>query len=350
MIPPKQSVILKRCPLPVLLLFALLAHCTAAQAKDLRDDKPQALMRFEVSKKRMGVKFNLVVYAKTVEQARAGIVAVFQRIGELEDAMSDYDPDSELMKLCRNSHPGRPQKVSHDLFAVLSAAEKINRLSDGCFDPTIGQLSKLWRAARKSKKIPSQLAVQQARSSVNWGNVILNSGDQTVTFKRKGIQLDLGGIAKGYAADQAVQCFREKKLSICLVNASGDVTAGDPPPGKRGWTVAISNAEGKKITIANSSVASSGDRYQFLEYQGQRFSHIIDPKTGWGVTSRRLVTVVSKDRLAGTMADGWASAVSVMPLKKIEQIAGQLKGCSIMVQTVNESSKPIILFQNGDLK
>ena len=264
--------------------------------------------------------------------------------------MSDYDPDSELMKLCRNARPGRPQKVSRDLFAVLAVSQKISGLSDGCFDPTVGQLSKLWRAARKSNKVPSRLAIQQAKSSVSWSHVILNPRDQTVTFKQRGIQLDLGGIAKGYAADQAVQCFQAKKLPICLVNASGDVTVGDPPPGKAGWTVAISNAGGQKISIANSSVASSGDRYQFLEHQGQRFSHIIDPKTGWGVTSRRLVTVVSKDRLPGTTADAWASAVSVMPLKKVEQIAGQLKGCSIRIQTVNESSKRTILFQNGDLK
>jgi thiamine biosynthesis lipoprotein len=347
---PKQSVILNRWEPVVLLVFALTTQYIAAQPSDSRQNETEELKRFEASKKAMGVKFSLVVYAKTVEQAKGGMGKVFKRIGELDKMMSDYDPESELMKLCRTLKPGAPEKVSCDLMAVLLLSQKISRLSDGGFDPTIGPLSKLWRLARSTHQIPDPQRIQQALSRVNWMNVVLNPKDQTVMFKRAGIQLDLGGIAKGYAADQAIQCFRDYQLPICLVNASGDVTLGDPPPGKKGWTVAISTTEGQKLIIAKGSVASSGDHYQFLEHQGKRYSHIIDPKTGWGLTSRRLVTVVSKDPLPGTTADALASAMSVMPIKKIQQLANQFKGCSVRIQAISAGPETEILFQSGDFK
>ena len=315
------------------------SHCTnTANAQD------EKLKRFEVSKRVMGVEFGLIVYAKNLDQARKAIVAVFERLADLEECMSDYDPDSELSKLCKSAIPGHPFKVSDDLFEVLKISDSIYRTSNGSFDPTVGTLSKIWRKARATQTVPTKDVIQSAMKKVGWQHVKLDAKNHTVTFDKDQIQLDLGGIAKGFAADEAIRIFREQGLSICLIDASGDVTVGDPPPGKKGWSIAISAEKGKRISLANGSVASSGDRYQHLEKDGKRFSHIIHPKTGWGMTDRRFVSVVTSNvKRPGTLADALASAFSVMPLEDIKNQVKKFECDGIRIDHVSKSDQTTVL-------
>ena len=277
--------------------------------------------RYEVSRRLMGVKFRFVVYADSFAIAEKGLLAAIHRVSEIEDKLTDYDPDSELMKLCRNAKVAAPVKLSDDLFNVLAASEDVNLFSDGAFDPTIGVLSKLWRQARKTKSIPETKQIRRAVQCTGWGYVDLDRNKQSIAFKKVGVMMDLGGIAKGYAADEAIKALRANGIDQALVDASGDVTVSNAPPRKKGWKVALGNSVSDSfITLSNASIATSGDRFQFLEIDGKKYSHIINPKTGLGTTHQNLVTVVCKSSvMPGMLADAYASAFSVMNRELIDK-------------------------------
>src|SRR5207253_10014235 len=155
----------------------------------------------------------------------------------------------------------------------------------------------------------------RARRLVGYDKIQLNSPDRTVQLTVEGMLLDLGAIAKGYAAEAALEVLRRYGLTRALVAASGDIAAGDPPPGTRGWKVGIAplddpNAEPSRFVLLNhAAVSTSGDTEQYVEIDGKRYSHIVDPHTGIGVTRRSSATVVARD---GTTADGLDTAVSVL--------------------------------------
>ena len=223
-------------------------------------------------------------------------------------ALSDYHDASELNRLCDRYAVGVPEPVSDDLFRVLRAARGFSEASGGAFDVTVGPVVKLWRRTRRTRELPDPTELAAARERVGWEAVTLDKDARTVTFARPGVRLDLGGIAKGYAADAALAALRERGITRALVDAGGDLVAGDPPPGEDGWTVAVGDG-GETLSLANAAVATSGDAYKFTEVGGVRYSHIVDPRTGLGLTDRSTVTVIAAD---GVTADAWASAVSVL--------------------------------------
>jgi thiamine biosynthesis lipoprotein len=173
----------------------------------------------------------------------------------------------------------------------------------------------LWRQARRQKKLPDSDRLARARMLVGHENIRLDANQQTVQLLKQGMQLDLGGIAKGYAADQALDELKRRGVPRALVAAAGDVVVSAPPPGETGWTIAVTSPSGVDnppidyLLLHDAAVSTSGDLEQFVELDGKRYSHIIDPKTGWALTNRLQVTVVAPN---GTLADSLATAVSVM--------------------------------------
>jgi thiamine biosynthesis lipoprotein len=256
--------------------------------------------RFEAVEPHMGTLVRVTIYSKDASPMRAA----FERIRELDDKLSDYKPESELNRLCRI----RNMRVSEDLFRVLEAAQKLSALTDGAFDVTIGPVTHLWRLGKA--------ADAEAMARVGWRNVALDKRHRTVELKLTGMQLDLGAIAKGYAADEALKTLRRLGVKQALIAVSGDIVAGDAPPGTRGWRVGLEPAGGE-IFLRNAAVSTSGDAEQFREIGGVRYSHIIDPKTGLGLTSAIAVTVVAR---RGLDADPIATAVSVMGEEKGREV------------------------------
>jgi thiamine biosynthesis lipoprotein len=202
--------------------------------------------------------------------------------------------------------------VSDDLFRVLTAAQAIATASDGAFDVTVGPMSVLWRQARRRQQLPAAERMAEARARVGYTKLVLDRSARTATLRDPGMQLDLGGIAKGYAADEAMRVLESNGIARALVAAGGDIVASGPPPGERGWTVAIGTIAGAApppLALSRGAVSTSGDAEQFLEVDGTRYSHIFDPRTGAAVTGRRSVTILARD---GTSSDALATAVSVM--------------------------------------
>ena len=266
------------------------------------------LQRVRVEQVQMGSRFVLTCYAADPDAAKRACRAAGRRVKAVSAALSDYHDGSELNRLCDRYRVGEPEPVSEDLFRVLRAARGFGEASGGAFDVTVGPVVKLWRRARRSWELPDGAELAAARERVGWEAVTLDEEARTVTFTRPGVRLDLGGIAKGYAADAALAVLREHGVTRALVDAGGDLVAGDPPPGRDGWRVELPDGSGS-LSLANAAVATSGDLYKHVEIDGVRYSHIVDPRTGLGLTGSATVTVLASD---GMTADALASAISVL--------------------------------------
>lgn len=287
------------CCLAIFLLVASRAHAAPPSPE---------LSRFEYEQVEMGVPFRLALYAANETTANNAARAAYERIGELNRSMSDYDPESELMRLTRRSTPGEPVPVSPELFFVLQRSLALSHASEGAFDVTVGPVVGLWRRARRRNELPDPERLAQAKRRVGYCFLRLDEPARTVTLLQPGIRLDLGGIAKGYAADEALKVLQRHGISRAMVDGGGDIVVGDPPLGEPGWRIAL-EWPATTIFLKNAAVATSGDAYQHVEIDGTRYSHIIDPRTGDALTVASSVTVIAAD---GITADSFASAVSVL--------------------------------------
>jgi thiamine biosynthesis lipoprotein len=288
------------------LLVLFFASLIAASGADLR--------MFEAVEPHMGTLFRIRLYAASEPQASAAFRAAFDRIGELDATLSDYKPESELNRICRIA-AGIPTPISEDLFRVLAASQKLAEESGGAFDVTLGPVIRLWREARTRRKLPDAVALREARARCGYRKLRLNQAARTVTLDQAGMQLDVGGIAKGDAADQALAVLGRLGVHSALVAASGDLAFSDSPPGERGWKIGVDSLDRAEsdftsvLYLRNAAVSTSGDTEQGVDIEGARYSHIIDPATGMGLTGRITVTIVAP---RGIDADGMATAVSVL--------------------------------------
>jgi thiamine biosynthesis lipoprotein len=263
----------------------------------------------------MGVPFRIVLYAPDVIGAEAGAKAVFARLSQLNSRLSDYDYGSELNRLSRTSGSGQVVKLSEDLWRVLARAQQMSRRSQGAFDVTVGPCVNLWRKARREGRLPDPARLAAARQAVGYRRLRLDAQRRTACLLVADMRLDLGGIAKGYALDEALKVLYAHGLRRALVTGGGDMAAGEPPPGKRGWRIEVAPPDVTNapppcyLSLARAGLATSGDLFQHLEIAGQRYSHILDPRTGVGLTDHSLVTVIARD---GMTADSLATAVSVV--------------------------------------
>lgn len=288
----------------------------------------------------MGVRTRIVLYAPGDSTARAAAKAAFQRIVALENVMSSYRSDSELRRL-EVQAGGPPVEVSKPLFAVLQRAQGLARRSGGAFDVTIDPYIELWRTARQTGRLPPDSARQRADSLVGWRNVHLNAKARTVQLAVPGMQLNLGGIAKGYILDQALATLRKHGISRALIEAGGDIVVSGAPPSQPGWQVVIPSAgprsEKRTVSITNAALSTSGDTQQFVEIDGTRYSHVIDPRTGLGLTNRIMATVIAP---SGTTADALATTATILGPQKGQAFAKSHEQVSIYIRRAGESSAP----------
>jgi thiamine biosynthesis lipoprotein len=274
--------------------------------------------RIEAEEPHMGTLFRIVLYADDIRTAQVALRMAFDRVAELDAKLSDYNPQSELMRACRGSY-AEPVAVSADLFHVLEEAQKLSVETDGAFDITLGPVIRLWRQARGIKALPNPEDLARARASTGYRKLVLDPVHRTIRSKLPDMRIDLGAIAKGYAADEALRVLREHSIPRALVAASGDLAIGDAPPGKDGWDVGvdpIDAGDGKfarVLKLHNIAISTSGDAEQFVEIGGVRYSHIVDPRTGMGLTNRSGVTVVAP---LGIHADSLATAATVLTAQR----------------------------------
>jgi thiamine biosynthesis lipoprotein len=304
-----------------------------------RSSLPQKpLERFQFTHPAMGTLITLTLYAPELALAKAAAAAAFKRIDDLEDVMSDYQADSELMRLCDQPF-GTPVPVSQDLFDVLQRAQATSKLSDGAFDVTVGPYVRLWRFARKRKVLPAPEEIATAQAAVGWQKVRLDARDHTVTLLVPNMRLDLGSIGKGYAADQALKVLRGRGFDRALVAASGDIAIGNPPPGQRGWKIGIAALDGaanqtsRTVLLHNAGISTSGDTEQFIQINGVRYSHIVNPATGLGLTNRIQATVIARD---ATTTDCLDTTLSLLGVKRGLALADSLPHVAALIVTKDD--------------
>lgn len=308
-------------PMTMLVCFAL-SSGPASPA----DSVPE--QRYQRSEVHMGTTFGIVLYAADEAIANRAFDAAFARIAQLDRICSDYDLESELSRLSAMSPTTKPVPVSDDLFRVLRTSQELSIRSQGAFDITCGPITKLWRRARVVKKLPEPDRLKSEMESVGFRHLKLHDDERSVELQRKNMRLDLGGIAKGYASAEALGTLQKLGIRRALTKGSGDISVGDPPPGEKAWRIEIAPLEpnGKPahaVWLTNAAISTSGDAFQYLELAGQRYSHIVDPRTGNALSWRSSVSVIAP---SGAVADGLATAISVLGpvdgLKLVDETPG----------------------------
>jgi FAD:protein FMN transferase len=260
----------------------------------------------------MGTTFRVVLYAGDPGAASRASRAAFERIADLDRRFSDYREDSELMRAAREAAL-QPVTVSPDLFRVLVMAQDLAQKTGGAFDVTAGALTRLWRHARRQGVLPDGAEIDAARRASGYHFVQLDAQRQAIRIAREGVRLDVGGIAKGYAADRALAVLSDAGFPHAMVVAGGDIAVGAPPPDGCGWRISIAplapTTPLDTIVVSHVGVSTSGDAEQFMEVAGVRYSHILDTRTGRPLTGHRQVTVVAPD---ATTSDMLATAIAVL--------------------------------------
>jgi thiamine biosynthesis lipoprotein len=275
----------------------------------------QELARHEFTERHMAVDVKLTLYAPSDATANDAAARAFARIAALDRVFSDFDPESETMRLCRDATADRAVPVSAELFAVLEASQDLSRRSEGAFDVTISPVIKLWRRARRQKQLPDPVLLAEAKALVDYRQLVLDPKQRSVRILKPGVQLDFGGIAKGYAAQEAIRTLNTAGITRALVAIGGDIAASDAPPNAPGWKVGVAPLDrtdgppSRWLKLVNAAVSTSGDAFQFVEIGGVKYSHIVDPKTGVGLTHSIGVTVIAPN---GLIADGVDTAAAIL--------------------------------------
>ena len=283
----------------------------------------------------MGSSFNIIFYHTDSVEAVSLARECFLIVDSLNNIFSDYSSESEIGKLALQTDQ-TDIKVSEELFSMIIRSKDAWERSGKTFDITIGALTQLWRKAKKENRFPSEAEVKAAKDLTGFKNLIINERSKTISFRKPGIRFDFGGIVPGYAAQRVIDFLKTKNITTALVDASGDIVMSDAPPGKDGWIIGINLPENeneiwdKKLELKDFAVSTSGDVYRYTIHNGIKYSHIIDPGTGYGVTSQRNVTVITK---YGADADWLATACSILPIKKALALAKK-EHAAILIATL----------------
>ncbi len=304
----------------------------------------EKLKRYSFAEPHMGTLFRIVFYAENEPSAQAAAKAAFARIEELNRILSDYQPESELMRLCKKAG-GEPVEVSRDLFTVVKKAVEFAESTEGALDITLGPVVRLWRRARKLRKLPNPDEIRQALDKVDYKKIRLCEKGRTVQLLLMDMMLDLGSIGKGYAADAALEVLRKLGFPRALVVAGGDIATGEAPPDAKAWKIGIAPLKNPEaapthfLALTNAGVSTSGDSEQFLEIDGKRYSHVVDPKTGIGLIGRRSVTVIAPNAMT---SDGLDTPCCVMGLERsLRFLEGQPELAGLLMFELDDGIKTV---------
>ncbi|MDG2031481.1 MAG: FAD:protein FMN transferase [Phycisphaerales bacterium] len=299
-----------------------------------------SLQRFEYVEMAMASPARLVLYAESETIARQAARRTYDRLHELDRSLSDWNERSELNRLL-GAAP-EPFTVSDTLQEAIVLALEHARSSNGAFDPTIGPVVELWRQARANGTLPDDSELSAARALV--GIDAIELGDGTVRIARAGSKIDFGGIGKGIAIDEARDILQREGIKHHLIDFDGEIGVGHPPPGQDAWRVSVQLAreigsETLELEVTNCAISTSGDRHQFMTIGKTRYSHVVDPTTGLGLTRQIQVTVVSP---SGATSDALATAGCVLgPTGLAELIEHSYPEASALVGTVRDGKNTL---------
>lgn len=270
----------------------------------------QGQIRYDENAQKLGTQFRISFYCADTSQAKALVQGAWRLIDSLNLIFSDYEEGSEITLLSTTAGHGQWVEVSQPLWDVLIWSLQISEMSQGAFDVSIGPLSKLWRRAFRRNVMPTKEDIEAAQALVNYRWIHMREKDRTVLLQKSGMRLDLGGIAKGYIIDRVYNYFSQRGIYEVVVDGGGDLYVGAHPADQE-WKISYGTHQ-PTIASEKTAVASSGDTFRYIESKGKRYSHIIDPRSGYGVDLPSEVVIQAP---SAVLADAWASAVSVMGIQ-----------------------------------
>ncbi len=297
----------------------------------------------------MGTFARVVAVAADSNTAKRSIDAAFAEIEKVEKRMNYHKSDSEISELNRDGF-ARAVKVSKSTYEVLEKSIKFSKLSGGAFDVTVGPLVDLWHSAEETNSLPTDTELQQARSKVGYDKLILDANEESVRFAAEGMKVDLGGIAKGYAIDKAVEAMQKSGAIGGMVDIGGEIRCfGSPPVSQDIWRIGLQDPAAAEdvmntskplltLRLTDAAVATSGDYHRFVTIGGKRYSHIVDPESGYSSESLASVTIICP---SATDADALATAVTVMGREKGLALIEKMPGVEAILITPAPEFKQI---------
>ena len=287
----------------LLCCLILLTGCSAQQTSDR-------------SLKLMGCGFRVVVVTDDQDNAEKYIDAAENEMHRIEKLISSWDPNSQTSEINRNAGL-RPIKVDKELFDLIERAQKISKLTDGAFDISYASMDRIWKFDGSMTEMPSQEKIKASVSNVGYQNIILDPNEHTVFLSKKGMKIGFGAIGKGYAADKAKALLQGKGVTAGIINASGDMNTWGKQPDGSPWYVAITNPLNKKnafakLPVIDQSVVTSGNYEKYVEFDGKRYGHIINPKSGMPTSGIISVSIFAP---SAELADALATSVFVMGIE-----------------------------------
>lgn len=264
----------------------------------------------------MGCKFDITVIASDQYEAADFIDLAVNEISRIEKLISSWDPNSQTSAINRNAGLG-PVKVEPELFNLIERAKGISQLTDGAFDISYASMDRIWKFDGSMTIMPGEDEIKRSVSKVGFENIELDRKSSTVFLKEKGMKIGFGAIGKGYAADKAKELLHSKGVRSGIINASGDMNSWGTKVNGEPWKVAITNPMDKTksfglLPIKNGAVVTSGSYEKYVKFNDVRYSHIIDPRTGYPATGILSATVFAPK---AELADALATSIFVMGIE-----------------------------------
>lgn len=301
---------------------------------------------FRKSQKLMGNMFEITVVDESETVALKHIEAAVSEIVRIEKLLTTYSDDSQTNLINKNAGI-KPVKVDAEVFQLIERSLRISDITDGYFDISYGGIDKtFWNFDREMVQLPEPELVKKHLKLVNYKNILLNSENQTVFLKEKGMRIGFGGIGKGYAAEMAKRILQQRGVSSAVVNASGDLTTWGSQADGKPWTIGIADPDNAALpfsymNITNTSVATSGNYEKFVVIDGKKYSHTINPKTGMPVSGIKSVTIICPN---AEIADAMATPVTIMGVDAAIGLVNQINHLECIIiddQNKIHSSKNI---------
>lgn len=282
----------------------------------------------------MGGRFDITIVAKDALSAERYIDTVIYEISRIENLISDWKEDSQISEVNRNAGI-RPVKVDREVFELTQRAIHFSEITDGAFDISFAAMDRIWKFDGSMTEMPSPEAIRKSVEKVGYRNIILDTAASTVFLKLPGMKIGFGALGEGYAADKCRQMMQAKGVVAGIVNASGDISAWGTQPDKKEWTIGIRNPfqAGKLVAVVplrKGAVTTSGTYEKFVEFDGTRYSHIINPSTGYPATGLCSVTVFGP---SAEVANGFSTSLMVLGKEKGLLLLQQYPAYSCMMIT-----------------
>ena len=306
----------------LLLLFALLPVWLGAQQGST----------YQRTLKLMGCRFDLTVVAISAEQGDVYMDVAVAEMSRIEHLISDWDSTSQLSEVNRQAGI-RPVAVDRELIELIRRSVGISQLTDGAFDISYASMDKVWHFDGSMKTKPTQAAIAASVSKIGYQKIVIDDAAGTVYLPEAGMKMGFGAIGKGYAADRARALLEREGVTAGIINASGDLTAWGKQPSGEDWLVAITNPLNKArafawLPIENRAVVTSGNYEKYVTFDGVRYSHIIDPRTGYPSTGILSATVFAP---RAELADALATSIFVMGTDTGIDFVNQLPGVEVII-------------------